>query len=110
MSLTESRFHALADDLLQTMVDVIEEAVGDHAEIDLIGGVLTIELESGGQYVINKHAPNREIWLSSPSSGAWHFVYDADGAGWRSTRDPEQWLTRVLSRELEAATGTAVPL
>lgn len=110
MSLSESRFHTLADGLLQTLADAVEEAVGDHAEADLIGGILTIDLESGGQYVINKHAPNRELWLSSPTSGAWHFGYDAGSEAWLSTRDASRSLTEVLARELEAATGTAVPL
>lgn len=110
MSLSESRFHTLADGLLQTIVDVIDEAVGDTVEVDLIGGVLTIDLASRGQYVINKHAPNREIWLSSPSSGAWHFTYDAERDGWVSTRDRSQSLTEVLVRELAAATGTVITL
>lgn len=110
MSLSESRFHALADGLLQTIVDAVDAAVGDTVEVDLIGGVLTVDLVSRGQYVINKHAPNREIWLSSPSSGAWHFTYDAESDAWVSTRDRSQSLTEVLVRELAAATGTTITL
>jgi hypothetical protein len=29
-------------------------------------GVMTIKLGSLGTYVINKQAPNRQIWMSSP--------------------------------------------
>jgi frataxin len=33
-------------------------------------GVLTLKLGEGrGTYVINKQAPNRQLWLSSPVSG-----------------------------------------
>ena len=110
MSLSESRFHTLADGLLQTLLDVVDEAVGDTVDVDLIGGVLTIDLAARGQYVINKHAPNREIWLSSPSSGAWHFGYDAEADIWRSTRDHSQSLLEVLARELTAATGATITL
>lgn len=110
MSQSESRFHALADGLLHTIVDVVDEAVGDTVDVDLIGGVMTIDLAARGQYVINKHAPNREIWLSSPSSGAWHFTYDAESDSWVSTRDRSQSLTAVLASELTAAMGTPIIL
>jgi frataxin len=56
--------------------------------------------------VINKHGPNREIWLSSPKSGAWHFTR-ADGGAWRSTRGVEE-LAALLAAELAAASGRAV--
>jgi frataxin len=36
--------------------------------------------------VINKHTPNRQIWLSSPISGAAHFALDPASGQWRSTR------------------------
>lgn len=100
MSLSESRFHALADDLLQTILDVVDEAVGDTVDVDLIGGVLTIDLGTKGQYVVNKHAPNRELWLSSPISGAWHFDYDSERDTWLSTRDRSQALADLLALEL----------
>lgn len=38
----------------------------DHA---LVQGVMTIDLGDHGTYVINKQAPNKQIWLSSPVSG-----------------------------------------
>lgn len=110
MSLSESHFHSVADDLLQVIVDVVDEAVGDTVDVDLIGGVLTIDLASAGQYVINKHAPNRELWLSSPSSGAWHFRYDTESEAWLSTRDRSQSMTALLVRELTATTGVAIAL
>ena len=62
------------------------------------GGILTLALEQGGQYVINKHGPNKEIWVSSPVSGAAHFKH-ADGR-WTSTRNPDTDLHRLLEGEL----------
>lgn len=38
-------------------------------------GVLTVQLENIGTYVINKQTPNRQLWLSSPSSGPKRFDY-----------------------------------
>ena len=90
-------------------MDVIDAELGDDLDVDLEGGILTIELESGGQYVINKHGPNRQIWMSSPKSGATHYDYDADRDAWTGTRDGADLATR-LAGELAALTGTAVSL
>lgn len=38
-------------------------------------GVLTIKLGKHGTYVINKQTPNRQIWLSSPTSGPKRYDY-----------------------------------
>lgn len=99
----ESAFHAEADRTLAAMLEAIDDALGDDLDVDIQGGVLTIELDTGGQYVINKQAPNREIWMSSPASGAAHFAYQA-GRGWVATRS-DGTLHGMLEQELAAATG-----
>lgn len=39
-------------------------------------GVLTVKLDSNhGTYVINRQTPNRQIWLSSPTSGPKRFDF-----------------------------------
>ncbi len=106
MSLDESRFAALADQLLERLGDAIDDAVGDSVDVDLQGGILTLGLTGGGQYIINKHGPNREIWMSSPVSGATHFAY-RDGR-WVSTRDAAQALEDMLAAELTARCGVEV--
>ena len=98
----ESAFENLADATLARL----EARIEDHLEVDVErrGGVLTIELDDGRQYVINKHTPNRQIWLSSPVSGAAHFDYDPASGSWRSTRGDAR-LHELLASELKAATG-----
>ena len=98
MKLDESRFTVLADEFLERIADIIDEALGDRIDVDFQHGILTLSLENGGQYVINKHGPNREIWLSSPVSGAWHFAPN-DG-DWISTREPRALLSILLADEL----------
>lgn len=110
MSMDESRFHILADTLLQDLVDAIDEAVGDDLDVDLQGGVATVDMGEGHQYVINKHAPMRQIWVSSPVSGAWHFAFDEASQSWRSTRDPGAELRALLGGEIGEATGKAIAL
>jgi frataxin len=102
----ESAFHAVADRTLAALLETIENTLGDELDVDLQGGILSIELASGGQYVINKHVPNRQIWLSSPASGASHFAY-RPGRGWTSTRG-DAVLHELLAQELSTATGTPV--
>lgn len=109
MTLDENTFETLADATLARFQETIEETLGDHLDVDLQGGILTIELDSGGQYVVNKHAPNRQIWVSSPVSGASHYDYDPATEGWRSTRG-DVTLADLLARELMAATGASLTL
>ena len=112
MALDEATYARLADATLKRLTDAIDDALGDRLDADLESGVLTLQLDSGGTYVINKQAPNRQIWLSSPVSGAWHFDYrEAPGsaAPWVATRGGET-LAALLSRELSLATGVALDL
>jgi frataxin len=100
----ESAFHTLADRTLARLQSAMEAALGDDAEVDLRGGILMVDLDDGRQYVINKHAPSRQIWLSSPVSGAAHFAHDPASGAWRSTRGGAG-LTDLLATELAAAVG-----
>ncbi|MBL6959185.1 MAG: iron donor protein CyaY [Rhodospirillales bacterium] len=109
MSLDESSFESIAGETLDRFMDVIDDVLGGDLDVDLEGGILNIELEAGGQYVINKHAPNRQIWLSSPFSGASHYEYDEAAGDWLSTRGGAS-LTALLEGELEKATGKTVSL
>jgi len=106
--MNQAEFERRAAEILDTLFEQIEDQLGDWLDVEVNGGILQIELPDGGAYVVNKHAPNREIWLSSPRSGAWHFAARTDGA-WHSTRGSEE-LTALLAGELSAASGRAVQL
>ena len=45
---------------------MVDDAGMEDADIELSQGVLTLNLGALGTYVINKQAPNRQIWVSSP--------------------------------------------
>jgi frataxin len=94
--MSDSAFESLADSLLEAL----EEGLGDVADAELQGSVLTVEAD-GGTWVINKHAPTKQIWLSSPKSGARHYVFDAARGQWRDTRGDGDLLT-ILAGELGA--------
>jgi frataxin-like iron-binding protein CyaY len=38
-------------------------------------GVVNLRLGSRGTYVLNKQTPTRQLWLSSPVSGPWHYEW-----------------------------------
>jgi len=110
MTNDQSRFDALADAFLSRLAERVEDAL-DSVEVDLINGILTIETEDRRSFVINKHGPNKQIWLSSPISGAHHFDADpaSDGKRWVATRGGED-LIAVLAADLSSATGETVTL
>ncbi len=106
MTSDETTFESLAEAMLQSIFERVEAAVGDEVEVELEGGVLTIEVEDRGTFLLNKHAPLRQLWLSSPVSGASHYAYEAEHGRWRSTRDGADLVER-LAADLATATGGA---
>ncbi len=105
----DSRFSQLAGNLLSDLFAKIE-AVGDEAEepldVDFDGEVMTIDLADGRQYVINKHMASRQIWLSSPVSGASHYRFDDATERWVNTRENNPDFVDTLFAELAAITGS----
>ena len=104
----DTAFDSAANRFLAALTSAFEEAL-PMAEVDLEGGILTVELEDGGTYVINKHAPTRQIWVSSPASGATHFARDQSSDRWIDTRSGRD-LARMLRDEIRAATGADLAL
>ena len=92
--MTDSAFESLANSLL----DALEEGIGDHVDAERQGGVLTVEGDDG-TWIVNKHAPTRQVWLSSPRSGARHYAFDAASGQWQDTRGGGDLLA-TLSAEL----------
>jgi frataxin len=104
--MTEQEFQQRAESELRRLLDWFEE---NGCDADLVYGTLTVELDSGQTYLLNLHAPTRQIWLSSPVSGAWHFAFQDGGVGWIATRGGNRLgdflvdeLGRLLGRALAA--------
>jgi iron-sulfur cluster assembly protein CyaY len=102
----DAGFEAAAEELLQRLADRLENADSD-LDVEFQRGVLAIDLPDGGQFLLNKHAPTHQIWLSSPRSGARHFADDGHG-GWRDTRDGRD-LMGVLAEDFAAVGVTLTP-
>ena len=62
---------------------------GESIDVELSQGVLTLDLGGRrGVFVINKQAPNRQIWLSSPVTGPARFEFDDGARQWVHVREP----------------------
>ncbi|MDI1284975.1 MAG: iron donor protein CyaY [Reyranella sp.] len=101
--MADTSFESLADSLLAAL----EEGIGDHTDAELQGGVLTVEGD-GGIWLVNKHAPTQQIWLSSPRSGARHYAFDGVSGQWQDTRGGDDLLA-TLSTELGVALAWRAP-
>jgi len=99
----ESEFIVLTDRVLRAVGEAIDdsEADLDWSEND---GVLTIECPDGSRLIVNRHTPNREIWVAA-RSGGFHFHIDRDR--WRDSRSGEE-LSAALTRLLRLQANTTV--
>jgi len=101
---TDSDFIAAADATLDAVGRALDAALA-RSDVDLDwtlnDGILTIESDDGGKLIVNRHVPNREIWVAA-RAGGYHFRA-ADGR-WRDTRGGDE-LGAALARLVEAQTG-----
>jgi len=105
--MTDSEFIASADALLASIGAALDDAAdASDADIDWSqnDGILTIDCAGSGKVIVNRHVPNREIWVAARSGGH-HFR--ADGDRWVDTRSGET-LDATLSRLLREQAGIAI--
>ncbi|URE48353.1 frataxin [Musa troglodytarum] len=111
--MSEEEFHNLADETIHDLLEKFEEygdAIQvDGYEVDYGNHVLTLKLGSLGTYVINKQAPNRQIWLSSPVSGPSRFDWDATAKTWVYRRTKAA-LLQLLEGEVGQLCGEPISL
>jgi len=98
----ESEFHRAVDEVLARVERAAEASEGLDA--DLEAGILTLECPDGTRIIVNRQAPNREIWVAA-RSGGFHFAW-RDGA-WRDTRSGEE-LFASLARIVRGQSGEAI--
>ncbi|UOP00797.1 iron donor protein CyaY [Kingella potus] len=101
--MTESGFLQHSDGLFAYIDEALDSL---DADFDCLreGNVLTIEAADGTQIIVNRHTPNRELWIAA-KSGGYHFA--ERGGQWLATRDGQEFFA-VLSQVLSAACGESV--
>jgi CyaY protein len=82
----ETRFVLAADEVLAAIGAALDRAFA-AADVDgdwsLNDGVLAIECDDGSKLIVNRHVPNREIWVAAKSGG---FHFRALEGRWQDTR------------------------
>ncbi|MDP4708819.1 MAG: iron donor protein CyaY [Rickettsiaceae bacterium] len=83
--------------IIYKIAETIEDSDPEGTiDVDLNDGILTLVTDRG-TFVINKQSAAKEIWLSSPISGPYHFAFKE--AKWSSRTGVE--LFEVLTTELQ---------
>ena len=103
----ETAFIAAADatlDRIGLALDAALETSDADLDWNLKDGVLTIECEDGSRIIVNRHVPNREIWVAARSGG---FHFHVDEGRWRDARGNDE-LAASLTRLLKAQARIAV--
>lgn len=88
--MTESEFIAMTDRVLEQVGEALDDSDSD-VDWQLNDGILEIDCSdaatdsggSGGKIILNRHLPNRELWLAT-KGGGFHFR-NVDGR-WLDTR------------------------
>jgi CyaY protein len=91
--ITESEFIAAADRALSAIGDALDAALDESAlDLDwsLNDGILELECGDGSKIIVNRHVPNRELWVAA-RSGGFHFRpregrWVDTRVGWRARR------------------------
>jgi len=105
-----NEYHELVDRVFELLEDTfdahpeVEVAVtsaGGEYDLVLSDGVFTLQMGTFGTWVLNKQAPNKQIWWSSPKSGPKRFNFDAESKSWLTTREPRQELFDLLVGEIK---------
>ncbi|KAF9436873.1 Mitochondrial chaperone Frataxin [Entomortierella beljakovae] len=104
--LSEDDYHTASDESMDRMVEYFED-LGDEYDIpgydvEYQSGVMTLKLGDKGTYVVNKQPPNKQLWLSSPTSGPKRYDYDSKYKTWFYNRD-HHTLKSLLDTEITKA-------
>jgi CyaY protein len=89
--MTEGEFNEVADAVFQRIEQAIDDSDTD-IDYDSNGTVLEIEFADGSKIVVNRHIPNREIWLAAKSGG---FHYALQDGTWFSQRDGSELFAKL---------------
>lgn len=89
--MNESEFKELADEVFERIEAALDAGDAD-IEYDSNGSVLEMEFADGSKVIVNRHVPNREIWLAAKSGG---FHYAMTEGRWFSQRDGSELFAKL---------------
>ncbi|CAH2105830.1 unnamed protein product [Euphydryas editha] len=99
-------YDKICNETLESLYEYFEELIDRSpnlkgADITFSDGVLTIALGSNhGTYVINRQSPNKQIWLSSPTSGPKRYDLILENGGYWVYKHDGKTLHQLLQNEI----------
>ncbi|KAF9583719.1 Mitochondrial chaperone Frataxin [Lunasporangiospora selenospora] len=110
---SEDEYHTISDSTMDRMVEYFEDLGDEHEipgyDVEYQSGVMTLKLGAKGTYVVNKQPPNKQLWLSSPTSGPKRYDYDTEHHVWFYNRDHHS-LKYLLDTEITKALGLEIDI
>ena len=94
--MNESEFQKIAEQTIEDLQDAIDNS-GADIDYDEIGGVLTLEFESGSKIIFSKQGAMNQLWMAA-LSGGFHFDYDESSEHWICDSGDKEELYSMLSR------------
>ncbi|KAI1753024.1 mitochondrial chaperone Frataxin [Xylaria castorea] len=115
-NITDEEYHDLADQYIDQLLANYEKMqdIRTDIDVDYSAGVMNLTINDLGTYVINKQPPNKQIWLSSPSSGPkrYDWVVISEGQDQKQDTARGDWIYlrdgSSLSELLRQETGVNV--
>jgi CyaY protein len=107
--LTDTEFIVAADRTLAAIGAALDAALADSdadGDWNLNDGILEIECDDGSKLIVNRHVPNRELWVAARAGG---FHYKPVEGRWRDTRSGDE-LGAALAALLRQQAGFEVAL
>lgn len=101
--MTENEFNTLADRVFQRIEHALDMTDIDY---DSNGMVMEIEFDDGNKVIVNRHVPNREIWLAA-RSGGFHFGWQ--NGNWISQREGDE-LYAKLAVLIQTGSGSRIAI
>src|SRR2546423_13818736 len=109
MANTETEFIAAADATLAKIGLALDAALETgNADVDwnVNDGILEIECADGSKLIVNRHVPNREMWVAARAGG---FHFRPQNGLWRDTRSGDD-LAVTLAKLLRTQGGLPITL
>ncbi|XP_017460668.1 PREDICTED: frataxin homolog, mitochondrial isoform X1 [Rhagoletis zephyria] len=108
-ALDSIKYERVCSETLDALCDYLEELIENaktlsSSDVAYGDGVLTVKLgPEYGTYVINRQTPNKQIWLSSPTSGPkrYDFVATSSQSGRWIYKHNGESMHELLQRELQ---------
>jgi len=106
--LSVEAYHSIVSLTLESVQEVYEEEADDDPalamDVEYADGVLNVVVGDHGTFVLNKQAPNLQLWLSSPVSGPLRYYYSSEAVAWLNQRDDHELLP-LLADDFETLCG-----